>query len=179
MVKQDLYSNDKTISAYHSMHENETQEILVIVQSNALVNPNAMMIKLLHAKAAHGAMLWASWFLDLASSALDPFLEDYAIKFKSLERGDYCPTVRIFIKSARVHPTRHEIARVAHYHEQSAHRNVIVVQSLIRYVWEAVPHINIKATERAGEVDYLDKRVVFVANVMSRPFYKPNEFIST
>ena len=62
-MKQDLYSNDKTICANHSMQENEAEEILVIVQSNALVNPNTMVVKLLHTKATHGAMLRASWFL--------------------------------------------------------------------------------------------------------------------
>ena len=56
-VKQDLYSNDKTICAYHSMQENETEEILVIVQSNALVNPNTVMVELLNAEVADGAML--------------------------------------------------------------------------------------------------------------------------
>ena len=76
------------------MQENEAEEILVIVQSNALVNPNTMMVKLLHAKAAHGAMLRPSWFLDLASAALDSFLKDNTIEFKSLERVNDGSTIR-------------------------------------------------------------------------------------
>ena len=178
-MKQDLYSNDKTICANHSMQENEAEEILVIVQSNALVNPNTMMVKLLHAKAAHGAMLRPSWFLDLASAALDSFLKDYTIKFKSLERSNDCASVRIFIQLAWVHPARHKIARVADYHEQSAHWNVIEIQSLVRQVWEAVPHINVEAPKRAGKVDDLDKGIVLVADIVGRPVYKPNELFST
>ena len=161
------------------MQENETEEILVIVQSNALVNPNTMMVKLLHAKAAHGAMLRPSWFLDLASAALDSFLKDYTIKFKSLERRNDCASVRIFIQLAWVHPARHKIARVADYHDQSAHGNVIEIQSLVRNVREAVPHKDIEATKRAGEVDDLDKGVVLVADVMGSPVDKPYKLFST
>ena len=56
---------------------------------------------------------------------------------------------------------------------------MIEIQSLVRQVREAVPHINVEATKRAGKVDDLDERVVLVANVMGSPVYKPYEFIST
>ena len=52
-----MNTNDETICHAKSMQEYERKEILVVVKSDALVDPNAVMVKFFNAKATHATVL--------------------------------------------------------------------------------------------------------------------------
>ena len=51
------HTNDEAINADASVEEKEQQEVFVIVEAHSVVEPDAVVVKLLNANFVHDAML--------------------------------------------------------------------------------------------------------------------------
>lgn len=71
-----------SIVADHTVEEEERDEVPVVVQSDALINPHTVVVALLDTVTAHRAVLRPWWLLDVACRALLTLLKDYAIVLK-------------------------------------------------------------------------------------------------
>ena len=69
------------------MQAQESQEVLVVVESYALIDPNAVMVEFFDTMSAHTAMFGSWRFLEIASPALVTFLKDDVIVFEAFN----CP----------------------------------------------------------------------------------------
>jgi len=57
------------------MRKQEHKEESVVTSADTLIDPNTMMIELLHTHVAHRAMLRSSWFDEMASFAFGASIE--------------------------------------------------------------------------------------------------------
>ena len=178
-VEQNLDASDEAIGAYNGMQEYKAEEILVIVQPDTLIDPNTVMVELLHAVATHGAVLRPRWFLNQACSALDPFFENDTVELKAFECVDDLTAVRVFVQFARIDPTRHEVACIADEHNQSADVQVIRIHSRIGYVRKSISDIDVEPTESACEVNDLHKWIVLIAYIVGHPVNQPDKLFPT
>ena len=67
------------------MQEEKAQEVSIVIEADTLIDPDTMVIELLHAMIADGAMLGASWFLMHAGPTFHFGLEQDAVKLKSIQ----------------------------------------------------------------------------------------------
>ena len=79
------------------MQEYKAEEILVIVKTDALIDPYTVMIEFLHAMPTHRTMLRPCRFLNQACSALYAFFENDTIEFEAFECVDDLTAIRIFV----------------------------------------------------------------------------------
>ena len=63
------HANNEAINADASVEEKEQQEVFVIVEAHSVVEPDAVVVKLLNADFVHDAVLRARWFRYVASVA--------------------------------------------------------------------------------------------------------------
>ena len=58
------------------MKDKEQDKVLVVVKTDAVIDPHAMMVKLFNTYVAHGAVLRSSRFRDIASVTPCKSIED-------------------------------------------------------------------------------------------------------
>ena len=67
-VPQDLVPDDAAVRADDGMEEEECQEVPIVVESYAAVDPDAVVVKLLDASPAHAAVLRAGWLVEVTGA---------------------------------------------------------------------------------------------------------------
>ena len=80
-----LVASVRSMGADHCMEEHEGQEEPIVVQSDTLVDPDAMMVKLLHAVTTDAAVFGPRRFLMLTSATVRLLLKKDTIKFEALQ----------------------------------------------------------------------------------------------
>lgn len=167
------------IDADTSVHNKEEHKILVVVEANAVVEPDTMMIELLTAHVAKSAVLAASGLRSFArvtptrSSEHDiviviPFYGAFDLSF-----------VGGFLDVAGIGVARQVVGVVAEGHERPGYVLVVVVDVRVGNVLEAIPDIAKVAADRQEEVHELDCGIGLVANVGLGAFHEPNDVFTT
>ena len=119
------------------------------------------MIELLNTTFAHGAMLRPCRFVNITCLTLILLLEHDSIIFEFLYSHKVFPWVTILAKNSWINPARHEVASVAHEHQNSASVLVVVVQVLIWDSGKSIFNIDIESSESTNKVDDLYKWIWF------------------
>ena len=105
-VPNDVIASNRTVRGQGSMEIQEHQEVPVVVESNALVDPYAVVIELLYTGLAHAAVFRSSWLVDLACLTFVLLFKHDAIILETSDRlemitwlhiGLYWPQMFIFL----------------------------------------------------------------------------------
>ena len=59
-------TNGQSIDADHAVEKKEQHEVFVVIQADTIVNPDAVMVELLHTYVAESAVLRARWLGNIA-----------------------------------------------------------------------------------------------------------------
>ena len=138
-----------------------------------------MMVHFLDTMVADTTVFRSGWFVNF--TCLAPIL---LFKHDSIELESFICVLlqaicRVFTYFARVNETRHEVAKVAGYHNHSAIVDMPRGDTLVGYVWKALCNIDVKPAKSANEVDHLDDWIWLIANVLGDSFDGPNEPFAT
>jgi hypothetical protein len=167
-VLEHFESNDGAIDTNDDMEEEEEQEEAIVVETHCLVDPHAVMVKLLYANTTHATMLRPCWLVYLTSRTLVLLLEHHPVvrvPFDSL--NDICP-FSFTAEFARINPAGSEVTGIAEHHDHGA--NVFVVPS---HIWighqmECLRHVHIEPSKGAHKVHDLHQWVRLIADVVGR-----------
>ena len=83
-MHENLIAAPYSINTDNGVQEEERQKVLVIMQSNALIDPYTVMIRFLDTETAHRTMFAPCWLLNQTSSALITALRiDHTVLLKT------------------------------------------------------------------------------------------------
>ena len=125
------------------------------------------MVKLLYTALAHVTMLRPGRFLKLACGALVLLLKHDPVRFESLNSHQVLSWFNILIKTSWIDPACHEVACVAHEHEDSAGILVVAIDILIWHFRKSFIYIDVEPSKRAHKVDNLYEWVRFETDPVS------------
>lgn len=140
------------VGAQPGMQKQKGQEVLVVPEADALIDPYAVVVEFLDTHVARGAVLAPSWLLKFARFAFAVGCEEELVERKPFKRfllgrvGDV----------PRVDCARFVVAVVAGEHEHRA--RVFMPRGYVgtRNVWEPTIHVQVESTHRTDQVNYLD-----------------------
>lgn len=149
------------------MKEEEDYEVLVVVKSNALINPDTMMVEFLNTDVTHWAMFGACRLVKGTGSTLDTLLKQEVIKFESLKRPLNLALICWLLQAAWVNNTSHEITDIAGDHNQ---RHAVGVKNSQSWIWnvldQAFSEKDKKAPKSENEVADLNQGIRLIADVV-------------
>lgn len=99
------------------MQEEKGKEIFVVSLSDALINPNAVVVGLLDAHLTHGAVFAAGWLVKFACLTFPLRCKEQRVIFIATN----CSLVRLLCNVAWVYSACLVIAVIAGSHQQCAH----------------------------------------------------------
>ena len=166
-VNEDVNSYDCAVCRKNRMEIQEEQEVSVVKETNTLINPDAMVIKLLYATLAHIAMLRSCRLFHFACLAFVFLLKHDSIRLEALNSFNLVFLVGLLVNAPWVDPTCHEVTCIAHKHEDSAGNLMIFINELIWHSWKSVLHINVESSKCAYKVNNLDERIRFITDPAS------------
>jgi hypothetical protein len=154
--EQNPVRHDPRIRRQQKVGQQEGDEVLVIVQTHTIVDPDAVVVEFLNANIAHHAVLRASRFFELASLARGVRSKQNVIIFK-FDEG----LVRFFRAGqlSRANPTRHEVRVVADHDEEGAWPLMPPWDVRTWHFWEAHSHVNVKTARNECHIQNLYYRV--------------------
>ena len=160
LAHEDGYTCDAAVKAYPNVEEDEAQKPLIILPTNTLIQPNAMVIKFLDAPITNGTVLRAGWLFNFASWANILLLKhDLVVYIHALR--DAC--LGAILDDSRVNGAGFVKAIIAYKHENGA--GVSVIAGEVR-AWTVINkhslHVNIIAAACNTAVKYLDQWVWLV-----------------
>ena len=161
------------------MKVQEDQEVSVIIETDALINPDTVVIELLYTTLAHTAMLRSCRLFYLTSLAFVLLLKYDPIRFEALNSRNALLFVGLLINTSRVHPTCHEVACVAHKHEDRTRDLVIFVNKLIRHFRKSILHIDVETSKRARKIDNLNEWIWLITDPARCIIDEINDSLST
>lgn len=176
---KDLVAEPGSVHTDDSVRKDKAEEEPVVVQAHALIDPDAVVVKLLDTDVASGAVLGTRWFVKLARSASHLLFKEQAIELKPLDCRYVVSALCILVKRAWVDPAGCEVACIANYHEESAGVDMGVRGSLIGQHGEALCGEDVEPSKGAYTVDDLHQGVRLVHNVPDDALYKPDKALST
>lgn len=160
---EDKDSDDCAVGADDRMTEDEEDEPSVVVEANTIIDPNAVVVKLLDAHITHPAVLGPSRLLEFACLALILLHVHNIIEVISFE----CPLMSRFANNPGITRARYEEGVVTEEHEDGAHCFVIFVYIGPWYVLPETDHyINSKTSDCQNQVHDLYYGVFLVADVV-------------
>eukprot|EP00354_Favella_ehrenbergii_P010625 CAMPEP_0170459830 /NCGR_PEP_ID=MMETSP0123-20130129/6387_1 /TAXON_ID=182087 /ORGANISM="Favella ehrenbergii, Strain Fehren 1" /LENGTH=238 /DNA_ID=CAMNT_0010724545 /DNA_START=343 /DNA_END=1055 /DNA_ORIENTATION=+ len=124
-VQRTKEANHEAVEADAQVHIEEDHEVLVVVQADAVVDPDAVMVELLTAHVAQGAVLGAGWLGRLARVTPALRVEHDAIVVVALDGTLKLLFVETLLDEARVGRARQIVRVVAGGHERP--RDILMV----------------------------------------------------
>ena len=164
VAQESEHPADEGVSAHEDMQKQKEQEPPVIVGPGALVDPNAMVVELLDAHVANPTMLGARRLLDLTGGADVALGVQHVIKVIPFERPLRCLLVSYDSRIVAASPVE---TVVASQHEGCARVSVVRGEVRARTVHrEASDQVNVKAPACNDEVEYLDRRIPLICEII-------------
>ena len=172
-------ADDAAVDANAGMHEEEGDEVLVVVQTHAVVDPDAMMVKLLAAHVAQSAVLGASRLGCLAGVAPTLGVEHAVVVVVALYGAFNFVLGHAWLDEAWVGAASEVVGVVAREHKGDGDVLVVVVNIGVGDVFEAIGYVEIVASHSQKQVHDLDGRICLVADVGLGTLHEPDYFLAT
>ena len=157
------------------MKKDESKEVFIISQTDALIYPNTMMIKLFNTMVTNSAVFAASWFFELACWTLCILSEHQIVKFKLFQ----CLMLCLLIDVARVNCASFVVAVIASKHEEWTNIFMVAVNEGSWHLGKSIDHIYTIASYCTHQIHNLNDRVSRMTNIANGTINPINKRIST
>lgn len=144
------------------MKKYESEKVLVIAQADALIDPDAMMIKFFYAMVANRTVFTASWFFKLACWTLCILRKHQIVKFKFFQ----CLVLSWLIYVARINCASFVVAVIACKHKDWANIFMIAVKERSWHLRKPIDHIYPITSNCTHQIHNLNDRISRMANIV-------------
>ena len=177
-MKRTEPADNTAIDADAGVHDEEEHKVLVVMESYAVVDPDAMVVKLLATHVAEVAVLTAGRlgrFTCITPALVEE--TDIIIVVPFYSAFNNC-LIGAFLDKSWVGVTSQVVAVVACRHEGPSNVLVVVVNVGVGNVFKAVCYVHVVATNSEKEVHALNCGVCLIAHVGLSAFHKPYDALT-